>query len=128
MYHLYAHPAACISGSIGKDARWPRFGAAAARLEVNSATSLPLVLGEQLIGAINAYAYTSVRERQAARHRQATGRHIGAPRTRPAGAGLTAAIEGLDHAGGATFIVAMAARIAGRESGWIISRRETAVR
>lgn len=47
----------CISGSIAKDARWPRFGAAAARLGVNSAMSLPLILGERVIGAINAYAY-----------------------------------------------------------------------
>jgi GAF domain-containing protein len=47
----------CISGSIRADARWPRFGAAAARLGVNSALSLPLVLREQVIGVINAYAY-----------------------------------------------------------------------
>jgi GAF domain-containing protein len=47
----------CVSGSIGRDARWPRFGAVAARLGVNSAMSLPLMLGEQVIGAINAYAY-----------------------------------------------------------------------
>ncbi len=47
----------CISGSIGDDTRWPRFGAAIAHLGVNSALSLPLMLGEQLIGAIDAYAY-----------------------------------------------------------------------
>jgi GAF domain-containing protein len=47
----------CISGSIGEDARWPRFGAAASRLGVNSVMSLPLMLGEEMIGAIDAYAY-----------------------------------------------------------------------
>src|SRR6185312_14589802 len=35
----------CISGSIGEDARWPRLGAAAARLGVNSVLSMPLMLG-----------------------------------------------------------------------------------
>lgn len=47
----------CVSGSIGDDTRWPRFGPAVARSGVNSALSLPLMLGEQVIGAINAYAY-----------------------------------------------------------------------
>ncbi|RAU93644.1 hypothetical protein DQP58_15960 [Mycobacterium colombiense] len=47
----------CISGSIRADTRWPRFGAAAARLGVNSALSLPLVLRGEVIGVINAYAY-----------------------------------------------------------------------
>jgi hypothetical protein len=48
----------CISGSIGDDTRWPRFGGAVARLGVNSALSLPLVLREQVIGVINTYAYS----------------------------------------------------------------------
>jgi hypothetical protein len=48
----------CVSGSISDDARWPRFGGAVLRLGVNSALSLPLVLREQVIGVINAYAYT----------------------------------------------------------------------
>ncbi|MGZ4585700.1 MAG: GAF and ANTAR domain-containing protein [Mycobacterium sp.] len=47
----------CISGSLGEDKRWPHFGEAVARLGVNSALSLPLVLRGQVIGAINAYAY-----------------------------------------------------------------------
>jgi GAF domain-containing protein len=47
----------CVSGSIADDTRWPRFGRAVARLGVNSALSLPLVLREQTIGAINVYAY-----------------------------------------------------------------------
>ena len=48
----------CVSGSISDDARWPRFGGAVLHLGVNSALSLPLVLREQVIGVINAYAYT----------------------------------------------------------------------
>jgi GAF domain-containing protein len=48
----------CVSGSIGDDTRWPRFGAAVVRLGVNSALSLPLVVREQVIGVINAYAHT----------------------------------------------------------------------
>lgn len=48
----------CVSGSIGEDERWPRFGEAVAHLGVNSALSLPLTIGEQVIGAINAYAYS----------------------------------------------------------------------
>jgi GAF domain-containing protein len=47
----------CISGLIGTDTRWPRFAAETARFGVNSALSLPLMVGEQVIGAINAYAY-----------------------------------------------------------------------
>jgi transcriptional regulator with GAF, ATPase, and Fis domain len=45
-----------ISGSLDADRRWPRFGSAVARVGVNSALSLPLVLREQVIGVINAYA------------------------------------------------------------------------
>jgi GAF domain-containing protein len=47
----------CVSGSIGEDIRWPRFGPPVARLGVKSALSVPLMLGERVIGAINAYAY-----------------------------------------------------------------------
>jgi GAF domain-containing protein len=47
----------CISGSIGHDTRWPNFGGAVARLGVHSALSLPLVLGQRVIGSINAYAH-----------------------------------------------------------------------
>jgi GAF domain-containing protein len=45
-----------VSGSLGSDARWPSFGGRVARMRVHSALSLPLIVGEQLIGAINAYA------------------------------------------------------------------------
>ncbi|WAJ42987.1 GAF and ANTAR domain-containing protein [Mycobacterium sp. Aquia_216] len=48
----------CVSGSISDDTRWPRLGGAMVRLGVNSALSLPLILRKQVIGVINAYAYT----------------------------------------------------------------------
>jgi GAF domain-containing protein len=47
-----------VSGSLGSDKRWPRFGGRVARLGVHSALSLPLTVEDQLIGAINAYAHT----------------------------------------------------------------------
>ena len=46
-----------VSGSLGSDDRWPRFGGRVARLGVHSALSMPLIVGEKVIGAINAYAY-----------------------------------------------------------------------
>lgn len=50
-----------VSGSLGSDTRWPRFGGRVARLGVHSALSLPLVVVDQIVGAINVYA----RERDA---------------------------------------------------------------
>jgi GAF domain-containing protein len=50
-----------ISGSLGSDERWPRFGGRVARLGVHSALSLPLLVNQEVIGAINSYA----RERDA---------------------------------------------------------------
>ena len=50
-----------VSGSLGNDDRWPRFGGRVARLGVPSALSLPLVVQGRVIGAINAYS----RERDA---------------------------------------------------------------
>ncbi len=47
---------ATVSGSLGSDSRWPRFGGRVARMDVHSALSLPLIVGEQVIGAINSYA------------------------------------------------------------------------
>jgi GAF domain-containing protein len=47
---------ASVSGSLGCDERWPRFGGRVARMGVHSALSLPLVVGDRVIGAINAYA------------------------------------------------------------------------
>jgi GAF domain-containing protein len=47
-----------VSGSLGSDHRWPRFGGRVARLGVHSALSMPLLVGDQVIGAINAYAHS----------------------------------------------------------------------
>lgn len=47
---------AAVSGSLGSDDRWPHFGGRVARMAVHSALSLPLIVGDQVIGAINAYA------------------------------------------------------------------------
>lgn len=44
------------SGSLGREAMWPRFGPRVSRLGVNSALSLPLLLPDQVVGAINVYA------------------------------------------------------------------------
>ena len=36
-----------VSGSLGSDGRWPRFGGRVARMGVHSALSLPLMVGER---------------------------------------------------------------------------------
>jgi GAF domain-containing protein len=46
-----------VSGSLGSDDRWPRFGGRVARMGVHSALSMPLLVGDEVIGTINAYAY-----------------------------------------------------------------------
>ncbi|MGO9352407.1 MAG: GAF domain-containing protein, partial [Mycobacterium sp.] len=43
------------SGSLGGEKMWPRFGPRVGRLGVHSALSLPLLLSDQVIGAINVY-------------------------------------------------------------------------
>ena len=45
------------SGSLGTDARWARFGSAAARLGVHSVLSLPLTTPHGVLGAMNVYAH-----------------------------------------------------------------------
>jgi GAF domain-containing protein len=45
-----------VSGSLGSDSRWPRFGGRVARMGAHSALALPLMVGEHVIGAINCYA------------------------------------------------------------------------
>jgi GAF domain-containing protein len=45
-----------VSGSLGSDDRWPHFGGRVARMRVHSALALPLIVGDRVIGAINAYA------------------------------------------------------------------------
>jgi GAF domain-containing protein len=46
-----------VSGSLGSDSRWPRLGGRVARMGVHSALALPLLVGDEVIGAINSYAY-----------------------------------------------------------------------
>ena len=46
-----------VSGSLGSDSRWPRFGGRVARMGVHSALALPLLIEDQVIGTINSYAY-----------------------------------------------------------------------
>jgi GAF domain-containing protein len=46
-----------VSGSLGTDTRWPRFGAQVAGLGVHSVFSLPLLIADQVMGSINSYAY-----------------------------------------------------------------------
>jgi GAF domain-containing protein len=47
-----------VSGSLGSDRRWPRFGGRVARMGVHSVLALPLTVGDQVIGAINSYAHS----------------------------------------------------------------------
>ncbi|SDS37816.1 GAF domain-containing protein [Friedmanniella luteola] len=46
-----------LSGSLGSDRRWPRFGSKVARLGVHSAVSLPLITSDGVVGAMNVYAH-----------------------------------------------------------------------
>lgn len=46
-----------VSGSLGGDHRWLRFGSRVARLGVHSAVSLPLLVGDGVVGALNVYAH-----------------------------------------------------------------------
>jgi GAF domain-containing protein len=45
-----------VSGSLGSDSRWPHFGGRVARMRMHSALALPLIVGDQVVGSINAYA------------------------------------------------------------------------
>ena len=45
------------SGSLGGEKMWPRFGPRVGRWGVHSALSLPLLLPDHVVGAINVYAY-----------------------------------------------------------------------
>jgi GAF domain-containing protein len=45
-----------VSGSLGSDSRWPHFGGRVARMRMHSALALPLIVGDEVIGSINAYA------------------------------------------------------------------------
>lgn len=46
-----------VSGSLGSDRRWPRFGGRVARMGVHSVLALPLLIEDQVIGTINSYAH-----------------------------------------------------------------------
>jgi GAF domain-containing protein len=46
-----------LSGSLGGDSRWPRFGGRIARLGVHSVMSLPLITPDGVVGAMNVYAH-----------------------------------------------------------------------
>jgi len=46
-----------VSGSLGGEARWPRFGPRVGRMGVHSALSLPLLLPDRVVGAMNVYAH-----------------------------------------------------------------------
>jgi GAF domain-containing protein len=46
-----------VTGSLGGEARWPRFGPRVGRMGVNSALSLPLLLDGRVLGAMNVYAH-----------------------------------------------------------------------
>ncbi|MEX5710123.1 GAF and ANTAR domain-containing protein [Parafrankia sp. FMc6] len=46
-----------ICGSLGGESRWPRFGPRAGRLGVHSALSLPLLVTDRVVGALNVYAH-----------------------------------------------------------------------
>lgn len=45
------------SGSLGGERRWPRFGPRVGRMGVHSVLSLPLLLPERVVGALNVYAH-----------------------------------------------------------------------
>lgn len=45
------------SGSLGGDRAWPRFGPRVGRLGVHSVVSLPLLVGDTVLGAMNVYAH-----------------------------------------------------------------------
>ncbi len=45
------------SGSLGGEKQWPHFGPRVGRLGVHSVLSLPLLIPDQVVGAINVYAH-----------------------------------------------------------------------
>ena len=46
-----------MSGSLGSDPRWRKFGGTVARLGVHSVLSLPLITPDRVVGAMNVYAH-----------------------------------------------------------------------
>ena len=47
-----------VSGSLGSDRRWPRFGGSVARMGVHSVLAMPLTVGDRVVGSINSYAHS----------------------------------------------------------------------
>ena len=45
------------SGSLGGEPRWPRFGPRVGRMGVHSVLSLPMLLPDRVVGALNVYAH-----------------------------------------------------------------------
>ena len=45
-----------VSGSLGNDRRWPRFGGRVARMGVHAGLALPLLVEDTVVGAINCYS------------------------------------------------------------------------
>ena len=45
-----------VSGSLGNDRRWPRFGGRVARMGVHSGLALPLLVEDTVVGAISCYS------------------------------------------------------------------------
>jgi len=45
------------SGNLGGESQWPRFGPRIGRLGVHSALSLPLLMPDRVLGALNVYAH-----------------------------------------------------------------------
>jgi GAF domain-containing protein/anti-anti-sigma regulatory factor len=44
-----------VSGSLGGERRWPRFGPRAGRMGVHSVLSLPLIVADDVVGALSVY-------------------------------------------------------------------------
>ena len=57
MHHRSARAAHGAFRSLDEEQLWPRFGPLVAAMGVHSALSLPLVVRERVVGAINIYAY-----------------------------------------------------------------------
>ena len=57
MHHRGVGAPTVRSGSLGGEKMWPRFGPRVGRLGVHSALSLPLLLPDKVVGAINVYAH-----------------------------------------------------------------------
>jgi GAF domain-containing protein len=55
--HAVETRATQVTGSLGGEPRWPRFGPQAGRLGVHSVLSLPLLLKDRVVGSLNVYGH-----------------------------------------------------------------------